>query len=209
MTISWISLTDMKYKAVLFDLDGTLLDYRAAQRKATDNSTKLLDLVNSPAVQNYEARGIPAPDSQEMKQVFQSAGVQQSPTVFLNSYFEKLSKQGMLIECAEEILGSLQGKVKLAIVSNGPGYVQNQRLKNAGIAHFFPHCFFSRDIGVAKPDPAILRLALKELNVTEKETLFIGDSTTSDQPAAKAANIDFFLFKGNFNDEKLLLLLQL
>ncbi|MCD4707318.1 MAG: HAD family hydrolase [Candidatus Sabulitectum sp.] len=198
----------MKYKAVLFDLDGTLLDYTAAQRKATDNSTKLLDLVNSPEVQNYEARGIPSTDSQEMKQAFESAGIQQNPTEFLNNYFGKLSEHGILMEGAKEILESLKGKVKLAVVSNGPGDVQNPRLKKTGIAHYFSHCFFSRDIGIAKPDPAILHLAMKTLKVTKQETLFIGDSTTSDQPAAQAAGIDFFLFKGDFKNPKLRALLR-
>lgn len=198
----------MRYRAILFDLDGTLLDYKSAQRKAVNNSMLLLKLINSPEVQNYEARGIPTSDSQEMKQAFQKAGVQQNPTAFLNSYLKKLSEQGILMEGAKEILESLKEKVKLAVVSNGPGNVQNPRLKKAGIAHYFSHCFFSRDIGIAKPDPAILRLAMKTLKVTKQETLFIGDSTTSDQPAAEAAGIDFFLFRSNFKNPKLQALLQ-
>jgi len=198
----------MRYKAVLFDLDGTLLDYKAAQRKATDNNTTLFELINSPEVQNYEARGIPSPDSQEMKQAFSNAGVQHNPTAFLNSFFKKLSEQGILIKGAEEILKSLKSKVKLAVVSNGSGNVQNPRLEKAGIAHYFPNRFFSRDIGIAKPDPEILRIAMKKLNVTKEETLFIGDSTTSDQLAAEAAGIDFFLFKGDFKDPDLQVLLK-
>ncbi len=198
----------MKYKAVLFDLDGTLLDYRSAQRKATDNSKKLLDLVNSPEVQNYESRGIPSPDSPEMKQAFNSSGIQQNPTEFLNSYFKKLSEHGILMEGAKEILESLRNKVKLAVVSNGSSDIQNPRLNKAGIAHYFPNRFFSRDIGIAKPDPEILRIAMKKLGVTENETLFIGDSTTSDQPAAKAAGIDFFLFRGDFKNPQLQAMLK-
>ena len=190
----------MKYKAILFDLDGTLLNYEKEQYTAVNHDKKLFDLVNSREVQGYETIGIPSPDSPEMKAAFRRAEVQQNPEVFLKNYFEKLSRKGIPLPGAMGILKKLQGKIKLALVSNSPGEVQNPRLETAGLSEFFKHRFYSRDIGIAKPDPAILLIALKQLNVTREETLFIGDSTTSDQPAAKAAKIDFFLFKGNFSD---------
>ncbi len=190
----------MRYKAILFDLDGTLLNYEKEQYTAVNHDEKLFNLVNSREVQGYETIGIPSPDSQEMKAAFRKAGVQQNPEIFLKNYFEKLSRKGIPLPGALKILNKLKGKVKLAIVSNSPGEVQDPRLETAGLSEFFEHRFYSRDIGTAKPDPAILQIALKQLNVTREETLFIGDSTTSDQPAAKAAKIDFFLFKGDFSD---------
>ncbi|MCP4648015.1 MAG: HAD-IA family hydrolase [bacterium] len=198
----------MKYEAVLFDLDGTLLDYKEAQRKATNYSRQFFDLVNSPEIQSFESRGIPLPNSQNIQKAFQRAGVQANPEVFLNNYFSSLSQQGILIKGAKEIVLSLYDNVKLAVVSNGSGDVQIPRMKKAGIARFFHHKFFSRDVGAAKPDPAILNLAMNTLNVSAGKTLFIGDSTTSDQPAALSAKIDFFLFKGSFKDPELLELLR-
>ncbi|MCK5786173.1 MAG: HAD family hydrolase [Candidatus Sabulitectum sp.] len=198
----------MKYKAILFDLDGTLLDYEQEQYAAVNHDKKLFDLVNSTEVQGYETIGIPPPDSQEMKAAFHRAGVHQNPELFLKNYFERLSLKGIPLTGALEILNELQGKVKLAIVSNSPGEVQDPRLETAGLARFFKHRFYSRDIGIAKPDPAILHIAMEELQVTKEETLFIGDSTTSDQPAARAAGIEFFLFKGDFKDPQLQALLK-
>lgn len=197
----------MKYKAVLFDLDGTLLDYKAAQLEAVNHNIRLFDLVNSPEVQSYESRGKPSPDSQKMKEAFLKAEVHETPSIFMNRYFNMLSTQGMVIEGAKELLASLHQKVKLAVVSNGPGKIQNPRLDTAGLSHFFMQKYYSRDLGIAKPDPAILQLAIRDLCVTAEETLFIGDSTTSDQPAATAAGVDFFLFKGDFSDSQLLELL--
>ncbi|MCK5131628.1 MAG: HAD family hydrolase [Candidatus Sabulitectum sp.] len=193
----------MKYKAILFDLDGTLLDYTKEQYIAVNHDEKLFNLVNSHEVQGYETTGTPSPDSPGMAQAFKKAGVQLNPVRFLNDYFHKLSLKGIPLPGALDILNKLQGEVQLAVVSNSPGEVQNPRLETAGLSGFFAHRFYSRDLGIAKPDPAILHLALKELKVTKEETLFIGDSTTSDQPAAKAAGIDFFLFKGDFRDLKL------
>jgi putative hydrolase of the HAD superfamily len=198
----------MKYTAILFDLDGTLLDYRTAQREATGNDPALFDLVNSPEVQSFESRGVPLPDSTEMKQAFIKAGVHNDPVEFLDTYFNRLSQHGTLVKGAMQLLEELNGKVKLAVVSNGHSSVQLPRMQKAGIARFFPHLFFSRDAGIAKPDPEILGIAIKTLGVTQNKTLFIGDSTTSDQPAAKSAGIDFFLFKGDYGDPGLLKLLQ-
>ncbi len=197
----------MNYKAVLFDLDGTLLDYKTAQRNATNNRQNHYKLVNSPEVQSYESRGIPSPESPEMQKAFRTHNINSDPEVFLKNYFAKLSQHGIPMPGAEELLKRLIGKTKLAVVSNGPGEVQNPRLEKAGLSGFFPDRFYSRDLGIAKPDPAILQLAIKKLNTTEKETLFIGDSRTSDQPAAEAAKINFFLFEGNFEDPKLLAML--
>ena len=193
----------MKYKAELFDLDGTLLDYKAAQLEAVNHNIRLFDLVNSPEVQGYESLGYPATDSKKMKEAFLKAEVHETPSIFLNRYFNRLSTQGMVIKGAKEILASLYQKVKLAVVSNGPGEIQNPRLDIAGLSHFFMQKYYSRDLGIAKPDPAILQLAMRDLEVTAEETLFIGDSITSDQPAAAAAGVDFFLFKGDFSDSQL------
>lgn len=190
----------MKHKAVLFDLDGTLLNYKQAQKNATDHNESLYRLVNSLEVQGYESRGVPLPESSEMKKVFELHGIEADPAEFLCDYFMKLSKQGILIPGVKGLLKFLKGKVKLAVVSNGPGEVQNPRLEMAGLAQFFPHRFYSRDMGIAKPDPDILRIAMKTLGVTAEETIFIGDSTTSDEPAAKAAGTDFILFTGDYGE---------
>ncbi|RKZ03380.1 hypothetical protein DRQ21_06020 [Candidatus Fermentibacteria bacterium] len=198
----------MKYKAILFDLDGTLLDYRAAQKTATGNNAGHFKLVNSPEVQSYESRGVPLPGSTEMKRVFIKFGVHTDPVKFLDTYFKRLSQHGILITGALQILERLHKQVELAVVSNGHSSVQLPRMQKAGIADLFPYRFFSYDTGFTKPDPTILNLAMKTLEVIPEETLFIGDSTTSDQPAANSAGIDFFLFKGNYSDPVLQELLK-
>jgi len=190
----------MRYRAVLFDLDGTLLDYAQAQLNATESRAEF-DLVNSPEVQGYESRGIPSPDSVEMRNAFIRHGVPRDPVAFLEGYFLRLSQQGIPMPNALEFLSKLSGSTKLAVVSNGPGVVQDPRLEKAGMGGFFTHRFYSRDLGIAKPDPEILRQALHALAVSEDQALFIGDSATSDAPAAAAAGIDFFLFSGTFPDD--------
>ena len=176
-------------KAVLFDVDGTLLDYRRAQSEAVGHDAKLLELVNSPDVQSYEARGVPEPQG-EMKE-------------FLEGYFERLARQGELMPGVCETLKALHGMVRFALVSNGAGKVQDERLALGGIIDYFPVRVYSRDEGVAKPDPRILLITLERLGVLPEQAVFVGDSATSDMAAAQAAGVDFIWFRpdGRFDSQ--------
>jgi HAD superfamily hydrolase (TIGR01509 family) len=168
-------------RAVLFDVDGTLLDYRRAQSEAVGHDAKLLELVNSPEVQSYEARGVPEP--------------QGAMQVFLEGYFERLARQGELMPGVRDTLKALKGKVRFALVSNGAGEVQDARLAAGGIIDYFPVRVYSRDEGVAKPDPRILMITLERLGVLPEQAVFVGDSATSDMAAAQAAGVDFIWFR--------------
>ncbi len=168
-------------RAVLFDVDGTLLDYRRAQMEAVGYDGKLLELVNSPEVQSYEARGVPEPQG-ELKE-------------FLEGYFQRLSMQGALMPGVRETLEAMTGKTRFALVSNGSGRVQDTRLAIGGIIDYFPVRVYSRDEGVAKPDPRILSITLERLGVLPEQAVFVGDSVKSDMAAAQAAGVDFIWFR--------------
>lgn len=175
------------FRAVLFDVDGTLLDYRRAQAEAVGHDGKLIELVNSPEVQSYEARGVPEPTG-ELR-------------AFLEGYFQRLSGQGALMPGVRETLNALRGKTLLALVSNGAGGVQDARLAAGGIIDYFPVRVYSRDEGVAKPDPRILCIALERLGVLPEQAVFVGDSAKSDMAASEAAGVSFIWFRpdGSFD----------
>ncbi len=44
-----------------------------------------------------------------------------------------------------------------------------------GLDQYLQQIIFSSDVGIAKPDPQIYRLALKKLNSSADETIFIDD----------------------------------
>ena len=85
--------------------------------------------------------------------------------------------------------------VQLAVVSNADGTVE-QQLRDDGIGQVgpgegveFAAVLDSRVVGVAKPDPAIFRLALDAMGVAAEHTVHIGDTPAADVEGARAAGI--------------------
>jgi putative hydrolase of the HAD superfamily len=91
---------------------------------------------------------------------------------------------------APETLALLRGQgLKLAVVANWdcalPGH-----LEAAGLDGYFDTVVTSARAGVAKPDPAIFRLALDELGVSPERALHVGDEPI-DEEGARAAGLAF------------------
>ena len=205
-----------KYSTFLFDLDGTLVDYAGAQRYAAEYIVEVLDLNKSSdtlkhilqflkdkVIQDLEACKPSAiePGSNEMRQAFGKAGLGVEPVEFIELYFEGLEEHGEPLPGIIDLLRVLRSRYTVGIVSNGPGAVQRKRLEKSGLMEFLDIIVLSCEAGSAKPDPEILRYAMKLADSKTYDTLFIGDSAGSDMGAANAAGVDFVFVRpdGDFS----------
>ena len=91
---------------------------------------------------------------------------------------------------AKSVLGELQGRYKLALISNfdHPPHV-HRLLDELALRPFFDAVVVSGDVGVKKPDPAIFVPALEQTGLTTDEVLFVGDSPEDDVAGARAAGL--------------------
>jgi len=91
---------------------------------------------------------------------------------------------------AKSVLGELQGRYKLALISNfdHPPHV-HRLLDELALRPFFDAVVVSGDVGVKKPDPAIFTPALEQTGLATDEVLFVGDSPEDDIAGAKAAGL--------------------
>lgn len=91
---------------------------------------------------------------------------------------------------AKSVLGELQGRYKLALISNfdHPPHV-HRLLAELALRPFFDAVVVSGDVGVKKPDPAIFVPALEQTGLAAEEALFIGDSPEDDVAGARAAGL--------------------
>ena len=84
----------------------------------------------------------------------------------------------------KEILEQLGQEYKLGIIANQlPGL--EERLKDFGILDYFDAIFSSAELGLAKPNPAIFRLALQKTNCLPQQAIMIGDRLDNDIVPAK------------------------
>ena len=195
----------MKYTAVIFDLDGTLLD-------TLDDLTSALNHV-------MEVYGQPR-HSREAVRSFVGNGVRNLmrravPGGEDNPSFEEQLEYDVAYyrthdrietrpyEGVPELLKTLrQQGVRIAVLSN-KDEVAVQNL----CRHFFDGLY---DLALGntkerprKPDPAIVEEACRRFSLDRQEVLYVGDSET-DAKTAEAAGVDYILVSWGFRDREIL-----
>jgi putative hydrolase of the HAD superfamily len=90
-----------------------------------------------------------------------------------------------------ELIARLRGRFKLALVSNfDDTAAAYDLLRHHDLADAFDTIVVSEALGLRKPHPALLRTALRGLDVPAHAALFVGDTFRDDVGGAQAANVD-------------------
>lgn len=180
----------MKYKAIVFDWDGTLMD----------SVTKIVESMQSSA----KHLGLPIPDYDQAKDVI---GISLLPALkqLFNIYDEKAAMDlfhtykaqfkdhsqlsSPLFNGAIELLEKLKERGYILAVATGKarqGLDHNWHHSNT--KHFFTTSRTADD-AQSKPSPDMLQQILSELNLSAQQVLMVGD-TTYDMAMAEAINMD-------------------
>ncbi|MFD2601299.1 YjjG family noncanonical pyrimidine nucleotidase [Flavobacterium suzhouense] len=109
-------------------------------------------------------------------------------------YIRLLPENNNLFEGAVEVLDYLKPKYSLHIITNGPDEVQERKLKNANIGHYFDTITNSELAGCKKPHAGIFEYALKAANVDRKESIMIGDCIEADVQGAIDCGMEAIFF---------------
>jgi len=117
------------------------------------------------------------------------------------SYIDFLPLNNYLLEGAVEILDYLQPKYSLHIITNGFEEVQQRKLTNSNIHHYFKTVTNSERAGVKKPDPKIFYYALQQANTTSQKSIMIGDNLEADILGAEAVGIKSVLLTSNHQEK--------
>lgn len=196
-------------KAVIFDLDGTLLDRDMSLKRfvsAQHDRIKALHKVPKEAFLErfveLDARGYVWKDV-----VYQSLieEFELRDTTFnelLSDYEHNFYEHCVGFPHMREVLEYFHNKhIKLAMITNGLTDLQLGNINALGIAPYFEFIMVSEQEGVRKPDPEIFLRALRRLNVEPSEAVYVGDHPVNDIAASRAVGMKAVWKKDVFYDD--------
>jgi putative hydrolase of the HAD superfamily len=94
-------------------------------------------------------------------------------------------------------LNELKSRYKLAALSDAQSAWAAPEIRQVGLDSFFNPLVVSGDFGFRKPDPRLFRVALKGLNLTPDEALFVGNDMYRDIFGAQEIGLKTVFFKSN------------
>ncbi|MDO4492721.1 MAG: YjjG family noncanonical pyrimidine nucleotidase [Clostridia bacterium] len=192
---------------VLWDIDGTLLDFKAAERGAvpalfarfglgecTDEMLAAYSDINEKQWERLERGEAPKQEIlvERFRLFFSRYGIDTGLAPAFNAAY-----QPMLGEFVSFIPGALETVTELKnrgvrqyAVTNGTKQAQTKKLAVSGLAELFDGVFISEDVGFEKPDTRYFDLVLTAIGVTDrKRVMIVGDSLTSDMKGGCAAGL--------------------
>ena len=207
-------------KAVLFDLDNTLLDFYNTKIKCAKASIKAMtragmkmnrkeafnELMHVYRVSSYED---PLIFEHFLKKKFGSIDYKVLSAAIVA--YRRISYTRLIpYEGVPETLRKLRRKgIKLGIVTDAPRLKAWVRLTNAGLSDYFNIVITLGDSKRRKPHKTPFRKALRMLKVKPEEVLFVGDNLEKDIAGAKSigmqtafARYGSFLRKKPANDSE-------
>ena len=196
-------------RAVLFDLDGTLIDTLPDLHAAA--CAMLNDLGRPPlpleSIRAYVGRGIP----NLIKRVLaNSLHVAEDPNPpppeavasYRRHYARENGRNAKVYPGVLEGLASLRAQgVPLGVVTNKADTFIQPLLEQTRLSGYFEVLVGGDRLPKVKPDPMPLVWACGRLGVSPAETLFIGDSI-NDALAARAAGCPVFLLPYGYNEDR-------
>jgi putative hydrolase of the HAD superfamily len=201
-------------RAVLFDLDGTLMDHEAARAAGlqahisgwlpgleADELARLEKEWQRLEALHYDeyARGECTFAEQRRRRVLGMHTVLELEPVderTADAWFESyLRHYRAAWRPFDDVLPALAAvaaahpSVALGVVTNGEGEPQRAKLAAIGLSEHFRVMVASGEVGVAKPDAEIFTLACERLGVEKEQAAHVGDRLDLDAEGAASAGL--------------------
>jgi len=181
-----------RLKAVLFDLDGTLIDSLPDIAAAVN---RLLVAEGREALPEPEVRLMIGNGADRLvERAFAARGGLPAPLPqllarFLAEYEPRAAEATRPFPGAAEVLETLERSgLKLAVCTNKPSGATTEVLAALGLARFFTAVVGGDETPALKPDPRHVQAVLDRLGVTAAEAVLVGDSI-NDIEAAHGAGL--------------------
>lgn len=200
-------MSPLPVRAVLFDLDGTLLDtvpdlYAAVCAMLDDLGRPALP---EEAIRSYVGRGVANLVKRSLAGSLDAAeddspGPADAVASFRRHYARENGRQSRLFPGVREGLEAIRDMgLPMAVITNKPEAFTRPLLEMTGLDKFFGVVVSGDNLPRHKPDPMSLVWTCGRLGVSPADALFIGDSV-NDFLAARAACCRVFLLPYGYNE---------
>jgi HAD superfamily hydrolase (TIGR01509 family) len=178
-------IAERSFEVLLFDLGGVLIDFAGFAelprllRDPPSRSEIRGRWIHSEPVQRFERGDIAA--NEFARSFVAEWELEISPQVFLAEF---TSWARGLYPGANELLGRLRASYRLACLSNSNEL--HTPLHREAVRPYVERCFFSNELGLVKPQPAIYEHVVGELAVPPARIALFDDTTINVEAAARA-----------------------
>ncbi len=198
-----------KLSILLWDIDGTVLNFEAAEAAAVRTGFSRMDFgeCSDEMLADYSAINVRYWECLER-------GEMSKPEILVGRFREFFAKYGLDAAKAEafnrqyqldlgdtvcfnddayELIAGLKGRFRQYAASNGTARAQHKKLTLSGLDRLFDYCFISDEIGFEKPSAGFFDAVFAKMTeqgpVTRGEVMIIGDSLTSDMAGGSSYGI--------------------
>jgi len=199
-------LDPMKHRLFLFDLDDTLLDFKASEQLSFERTMRELGLVTLPddlfgryqgfnlALWKAFEQGTVSKDFlkvERFRQTFAASGLELDPQAASRLYLESLADTVVLVDGAQQLCETLAGIGEVGIITNGVEQIQHRRIAAAKLHVHLSFVATSEACGHAKPDHRFFDYTVRMARAfSHAETVIVGDRLDADILGANRFGIE-------------------
>lgn len=187
-------------KAMLFDLDDTLLNRNEAVdkmflivlEKCYEDVKQSVKNEMLKKFKEYDKRNYGYSDKTKVLESFfdEFPPKYRLPHHYIQDFWNNNFPQCFSInQNTFNIVNKIKMQAKVAIITNGSIQRQTAKIFNTHLNNCFDIIIISEEVGFSKPDKAIFELALNQLNVEPEAAFFVGDDIEKDIGGCQNAKI--------------------
>jgi len=179
-----------KVKALLFDLDGTLIDSKRDLVQSVNATLRQMGRAELPEdlVASYVGSGAPILISRALGGAASETEQQRALTFFLARYEQHKLDFTKEYPGVREALEKLRG-VPMAVLTNKPVNISVRILEGLGLEGFFRAIYGGNSFATKKPDPLGANTILSEFRIAAPQAAMVGDSEVDVQTARNVGMI--------------------
>jgi 2-haloacid dehalogenase len=196
----------MKHRLFLFDLDDTLLDFKASEKLSFTRTMHELGLrdgldalftqyqvINVGLWRSFEAGAVSKDflKVERFRKTFADNGIELDADLASRLYLDSLPDTVVLIDGARQLCETLSGIGEVGIITNGMEQIQKRRIASSGLRDYISFVSTSEASGYAKPDVRFFEYASQMARSFSKpDSIIVGDRLDADILGANRYGIE-------------------